>query len=133
MSTLSDLAATLTQAAPYAGAIEAAANFGIDVTKLFTPDLTQKYDDQTKARIGELVSILESPGSDQPARLGAFFQQLCIDGESPAVGLGDDISIPVVYLLALATISCKFVALNSMFNELVLAGKQPAAAAPAAK
>jgi hypothetical protein len=132
---LAEIATDLSNAAPYAGAIEALANLGIDITKLITPDQAQQYANERKARLqkaAELVSELlanPSPGTEQ--RLNDFDDQLCLDAGFPLAGgvAEPTITIRVSRYLAHVGGLSAGVEFASLFNELAVGPKPPVAAA----
>lgn len=88
---LSDITSALSSAAPYAGAITALANLGIDITKAVTPDQIAEYEAQHQARVREatdrISALVANPLDAGAARsINDFDDELCALAGQPVVG-----------------------------------------------
>ena len=87
---LSDVTSALSSAAPYAGAITALANLGIDITKAVTPDEIATYENEHQQRIkqaADLVSgLVAKPDADTERAINDFDDELCAREGCPIVG-----------------------------------------------
>jgi hypothetical protein len=137
---LSEITSALSDAAPYAGAIEALANLGIDITKLITPDTAQANDQQRTQRIQQAADLLSAlvadPSPDNADRIVAYDDELCLAAGYPIVGgvSGPTVTVGVQRFLLHESAVAELIALRGLFNQLVVAGgkpvQQPAAVTP---
>jgi hypothetical protein len=127
---LTDITSLLSSLTAPSGAITASADLLSSILKIAEPlisdDQTHKYDQAATDRINELVSILAQQDGDARAdKLNRYFSQLCVDAGTPAVGLGDDLSVPVAFVVALAAAAARAVRDNAILTDLTVnAAKQ---------
>jgi hypothetical protein len=135
---ISQLTSLLSAALPYSGAITALADLGIDITKIITPDLAQKYDNNYRSDLSIFASIMAEPDSIERAdQLADFVGGVCLDDGTPIVGIpaGPSELVPVAALVALVNDALLYRRERAINDELILGAKQqqPAVAAPATK
>lgn len=84
----------------------AAISEAIGLAKPLVDDaVAQKYETDFMERNKEIKQILADTSDSRPDRLASYFDRLCNDAGYPvAGGLGENISVPVAYVLQSAVI-----------------------------
>jgi hypothetical protein len=132
---LSEITSALSDAAPYAGAITALANLGIDITKLVDPsqNYDQLYQDRCAKAADLITALVEKPGADSGAAFTTFLNELLATAGRPVVGgiSTECVSIRVDHLLNLVSGNAELVEYRELFSQLGSANRsgsvQPAA------
>jgi hypothetical protein len=131
---ITEVSSALSNAAPYAGALTAFANLGIDITQLIKPsevDYDQQYQDQLKQAADLITALVEKPGADSGAAFTTFLNELLVSAGRPVVGgiSATEVSIRVDHLLNLVSGTAELVLYLQLFLQLN-ATKQPQQQAP---